>query len=278
MKFSIATPTRNALEQLKQCVGSVRGQSGVTYEHIIQDAGSADGTPEWIRSQGGLVACVETDSGMYDAINRAWSKASGEVFAWLNSDEQYLPGTLAAVAMVFEQHPEVDFIRGNAIIVDRSGAAIAARRDIRLSSVYIANTFLNAYSCTLFFRKSLWDDGLVRLDERYRYAADMDMILRLVRAGKRCFHINRYLALFGFDGSNLSCHPEMLEETYDVQRRYGGTTSPLVRKVVTACRFLERLISGSYRKVSVAYDYALDELPTYRRVTAAAVPGSYRTR
>jgi len=278
MKFSIATPTRNALEKLKQCVGSVRGQHGINYEHIIQDACSTDGTPGWLLSQSALVACVEKDSGMYDAINRAWSKASGQVLAWLNSDEQYLPGTLATVAKVFDQHPEVDFIRGNAIIVDRNGAAIAARRDIRLSSLYIANTFLNAHSCTLFFRKSLWDDGLVRLDEKYRYAGDMEMILRLLRAGKRCFHINQYLATFMLDGSNLSCHPEMLNEADDVQRRYGGAASPMVRKVVTACRYVERLFRGSYRKVSLSYDFAIDELPTYRRVTAVAVPGSYRTR
>jgi glycosyltransferase involved in cell wall biosynthesis len=278
MKFSVATPTKNALESLKQCVGSVRGQRGVDCEHIIQDGCSTDGTGEWIRSQGDLVACVEADLGMYDAINRAWSKASGQVLAWLNSDEQYLPGTLSAVAQVFAEHPGVDFVRGNTIIVDPDGWPIAARREIRLSHRYIANTFLNAYSCSLFFRRSLWEEGLLRFDERYRYAGDMEMVLRLLGAGKHSLHVGQYLALFTFDGDNLSCHPQMLDETHDVQRLYGGAASATVRRAITVCRYVERLLNGCYRKVAIAYDYALDDRPTYRRVMAASVPGRYRTR
>lgn len=278
MKFSIVTPTRNALDKLKRCVGSVRGQQGVDYEHIIQDACSTDGTVEWIRAQHYVVPCVEKDNGMYDAINRGWSKASGDIYAWLNSDEQYLPGTLMTVSRIFECYPTVDFVRGHTIVVDGEGAAIAARRDIRLSKLYISNSFLNTYSCTLFFRKALWDEGLIRFDEKYRYAADMEMLLRLLQADKRYFYIDKYLALFTFDGSNLSCHQEMLDETADVQRRYGGSSQPVVRKALMVCRYVERLLAGSYRKRSIDYDYATDEIPTYRHISAKAVLGSYKTR
>ena len=278
MKFSIVTPVRNNLNKLRRCVGSVRGQRGIDLEHIVQDACSTDGTAEWLAGQPSVDWRSERDGGMYDAINRGWSRASGDIYAWLNSDEQYLPGTLEKVARTFEQHPEVDFIRGHAIIVDAEGDAIAARREIRLSKVYISNGFLNTYSCTLFFRKALWSEGLIRLDDRYLYAADMEMVLRLLRADKRSFYLREYLSLFTFDGSNLSCHPRMLAETDEIQRRYGGSPSALVRKAITVGRYAERLLAGSYRRVSLDYDYAIDEVPGYRHVSARSVPGSYKTR
>jgi glycosyltransferase involved in cell wall biosynthesis len=91
--FSIATPTRNALEQLKRCVGSVRGQKSVSYEHLVQDAMSSDGTPQWLSAQSDIAAVSENDSGMYDAINRSWNRSRGKILSWLNSDEQsLLPG------------------------------------------------------------------------------------------------------------------------------------------------------------------------------------------
>lgn len=91
-RFSVVTPTRNSLTKLKCCVGSVRGQTGVEVEHLVHDACSTDGTVGWLSGQNDLDSVSENDSGMYDAINRGWSRASGDIVSWLNSDEQYLPG------------------------------------------------------------------------------------------------------------------------------------------------------------------------------------------
>lgn len=278
MKFSVITPTRNALDKLKRCVGSVRGQTGVTVEHIVQDALSSDGTPDWLAAQTDLLARSEADGGMYDAINRGWNRSSGEILSWLNSDEQYLPGTLEKVAQVFERDPHVDFIYGNALVVDASGNLLAARREIRLSRAYIANSFLNAFSCTMFFRRRLLDAGLLPLDTRYRYAADMDLVLRLLESGISHRKLDEYLSVFTLDGANLSCHPKMLAETDDIQQRHGAFRSPLLRKVVTTGRYMERLFTGSYRTADVSYAFAQDEHPTYRTISGNRIPGSYRTR
>lgn len=278
MKFSVITPTRNALDKLKRCVGSVRGQSGVEVEHIVQDACSTDGTPEWLAAQTDLLARSEADGGMYDAINRGWDRASGEVFSWLNSDEQYLPGTLAKVAELFARNPDVDFIYGDALVIDATGRLLAARREIRLSRTYIANSFLNAFSCTTFFRRRLFDEGVLRLDTRYRYAADMDLMLRLLESGHHYYKADDYLSVFTMDGTNLSCHPKMLAETDDIQQRYGAFRAPLLRKLVTTGRYVERLLAGSYHKVDVSYAFAQDERPTYQTISGKGVPGSYRTR
>lgn len=278
MKFSVITPTRNALDKLKRCIGSVRGQTGVEVEHIVQDACSTDGTPEWLAGQADLLARSEQDAGMYDAINRGWGRATGDILSWLNSDEQYLPGTLEKVTQVFERNPDVDFIYGDALVIDAAGNLLAARREIRLSRTYIANSFLNAFSCTTFFRRRLFDSGVLPLDIRYRYAADMDLMLRLLECGVRYHKIDEYLSVFTMDGTNLSCHPKMLAETDDIQQRYGAFRSPFLRKAATSGRYIERLLTGSYRKVDVSYAFAQDERPTYRTVSGSRIPGSYRTR
>jgi len=70
MKFSVATPTRNNLDKLRRCIGSVRGQTDIGVEHIIQDALSVDGTAAWLESQLDIDWRSEADSGMYEAINR----------------------------------------------------------------------------------------------------------------------------------------------------------------------------------------------------------------
>lgn len=278
VKFSIVTPTLNRLEALKRCVGSVRGQGAVQYEHVVQDGVSTDGTADWLSIQRDLHVSVEKDSGMYNAINNGWSRSSGDILSWLNSDEQYLPGTLATVSEAFQANPDIDFIIGYYIVVGNDGRPIAARRDVRLSPIYITNTFLNAASCTCFFHRRLWDEGYIRLDERYRYASDMDMILRLIKAGKRYISIERYLSLFTYHGSNLSCHRQMLEETAQVRHEHGGFRSPMVRSAVRCCRSVERLFSGVYKSRPISFDYATDETPVYRRISAAAVPFFYQTQ
>ena len=82
---------------MKLCIASVADQ-GVELEHIVQDAESDDGTLDWLPQDRRVKAFVEKDQGMYDAVNRGLRRASGDILAYLNCDEQYLPGALAMVA------------------------------------------------------------------------------------------------------------------------------------------------------------------------------------
>jgi glycosyltransferase involved in cell wall biosynthesis len=277
--FSIATPTRNSLPKLRRCVGSVRGQQGATFEHLVQDARSSDGTAEWLQTlaagHNALRPVSESDAGMYDAINRAWSRSSGQILAWLNSDEQYLPGTLARVQAFFNAHPHIDVLFADYLVADEQGRAVALRREIPLRRFYVANSFLNAQSCTLFYRRRLWDEGVLKLDSRYRYAADKDLVLRLQAAGARFHHLNEVLSIFGVDGSNLSTHPKMQEEAEAVRLAYGGFRFKPLRALALAGRRVERLLRGSYRPLDVEYRFALDEVPQYAHYRARQLGGRY---
>src|SRR5579872_3892708 len=97
MRFSVITPSFRNSSWLNLCIASVADQE-VELEHIVQDAGSDDGTLDWLLSDRRVRAFVEKDSGMYDAVNRGLRKSTGELLAYLNCDEQYLPGTLKAVS------------------------------------------------------------------------------------------------------------------------------------------------------------------------------------
>jgi glycosyltransferase involved in cell wall biosynthesis len=273
--FSVATPTRNALDKLRRCVGSLRGQQGVALEHLVQDARSTDGTPAWLASQPGLHAVSEPDRGMYDAIHRAWARSRGAYLSWLNADEQYLPGTLAFVQQWFEAHPSVSVLFGDYVVARPDGSPVALRREIPFRRAYVANGFLNTQSCTLFFRRELWERGLLRFDDRLRYAADKDLMLRLHDAGVAIAHADRVLSVFGIDGHNLSTHPQMADEVELVRRRHGALRQPLLRRAVLLGRTAERLLSGGYARRDIDYRYALDEQPRYREVRARALGGRY---
>ena len=90
LKFTIVTPSFRQLNWLKLCAASVDDQQGVEVEHLIQDAQSGPELAQWVRDHSRARLFVESDTGMYDAINRGFRKATGDIVAWLNCDEQYL--------------------------------------------------------------------------------------------------------------------------------------------------------------------------------------------
>jgi glycosyltransferase involved in cell wall biosynthesis len=264
--FSIVTPSFNMATALRRAIGSVRGQNDVPHEHIIQDGGSTDGTAEWLATQSGITWRSESDSGMYDAINRGWERASGGILSWLNCDEQYLPGTLQAVRAWFDRHSDADVVVGDMIVIDENGNPIAARREIPLRGWYVKNTFLYAPSCAIFFRRRLLDQGLLRLDTRYRYSADKDLVLRLLDRGVRFGRLPEYLSLFTMGRENLSTHQAARVESHEVARAHGGSDAKIIRGAARACRWTERLLRGNYRPAELSYRYAQDEKPSYRDI------------
>jgi glycosyltransferase involved in cell wall biosynthesis len=258
MLFSIATPALNSLPELRQCIGSVRAQPDVEVEHLIQDGGSDDGTVEFLANRPDLHSASQPDNGMYDAINRAWARSNGDILSWLNTDEQYLEGTLDAVSKAFSENPDIDAVFGNVILVDPSGAPVAARREIPLRRWYVANGILYAQSCTTFIRRRVREThGL--LDTRYRIVGDLDWILRLLDNNVRFLHLDRYLGLFTVGTDNLSLSTQAAKELADVRDCHAAHRSPALRFVARACRWLEKAGRGCYGTRRVQYRYMQDE-------------------
>ena len=214
---------------------------------------------------------------MYDAIGKAWTRSKGEILSYLNADEQYLPGTLTTVAATFQQNPQSDAVFGDYILCDTAdGHPLAARREIPLRSFYVRHGPLYAMSCTLFFRRRLLESGLLNFRSDLRVVADADLVLRLLDAGVKFHHVSRYLALFGITKDNLSRTRNGCDETAQLRKEQEGPAGFLFRPVARLLRAAEKVISGSYRREHLEYDFCTDETGRVEKITADDVSPRWR--
>jgi glycosyltransferase involved in cell wall biosynthesis len=153
MKFSIVTPCFNSERWIRETIESVLSQSGdFDVEYIIMDGGSTDGTLDIIRKYKDIKLFSEKDAGMYDAINRGFEHATGDIFAYINSDDKYEPGAFRAMAEIFSEYPDIMWLKGVA------------------SGVYGMQSYHVAQD-SVFWRKELWNK-VKPIPTKYKLAGD----------------------------------------------------------------------------------------------------------
>jgi glycosyltransferase involved in cell wall biosynthesis len=242
--ISVITPSYNMLPYLQRCAASVADQEGGIFEHIVIDGGSADGSEEWLARQQHIRSISEKDNGMYDAINKGLQLANGKILAYLNCDEQYLPGTLGLAADYFEKNPQVDMIFGDLLLIRPDGSLLAYRKGYRPRWYYIVTSHLYVLSCTMFFRRRIIEEGFF-FDTGYRAAGDAEFVVRVLRSGFKARHIKRYLAAFTMTGKNLSVDPSAIKE-----RKRLSASAPFYIKInkwlLNGTRLMEKFFSGAY--------------------------------
>ena len=211
MKVSIVTPSFRSSQWLKLCIASVADQAGVETEHIVQDSQSDDGTLDWLAHDQRVKAYVEKDSGMYDAINRGFAHATGDIFAYLNCDEQYLPGTLKVVADYFAQYPEVDALVADTIVTDTKGDYICHRYGLvpRASQIWVRFPVL---SCAFFVRHRRLEESGIVFDTQWRALGDFFWVQQMVKAGFHFGLLPQFTSVFADTGENLSLAPSSVRE------------------------------------------------------------------
>ncbi|MCX7869801.1 MAG: glycosyltransferase, partial [Terrimicrobiaceae bacterium] len=212
--------------------------------HLLHDGGSSDGSAELLRELPGLRTSFGPDEGMYDAINRCWLRAQGDILAYLNCDEQYLPGVLARVAVLFERHPRVDIIFGDAILLDASGRPVAWRRVLTPSRAHTRCAHLATMSCSMFFRRRLLAQGLF-FDTRWKAIGDAEWVHRALGLGARTLAPGIALAAFALTGANLGASPAALEEA----ARWKAGAPGWQQKLTPALRlahWLRKALHGAY--------------------------------
>ena len=202
--ISIVTPSFRSGKWLPLCIASVADQ-GVSHEHIVQDAGSDDGTLDWLAKDSRITAVVEKDRGMYDAVNRGYRKSSAEILAYLNCDEQNLPGALQHVLDYFQQHPETDILFGECLVVDGDGNYICERRSVtpQLLHTWTASNLAFLTAAT-FIRRRVLEKHQLWFNTEFRDAGDQDWALRIVQAGLNTAVLPKFVSVFTETGVNMN--------------------------------------------------------------------------
>jgi glycosyltransferase involved in cell wall biosynthesis len=262
VQFSIITPSFRASEWLKLCIPSVADQ-GVELEHIVQDSVSDDGTLDWLPQDRRVKAFIEKDRGMYDAVNRGLRKAKGEYLAYINCDEQYLPGALQAVAAFFEKHPEVELIFSDALVVNPDGSFNCFRKVQRPWESHARVCALCTLTCSMFFRRSLIDERNLFFDDRYRDLGDVDWTVRVLRQGVRMKIMRHYTSIFTETGDNMNLKPNAMRERaefYASSPWWVRAARPVINKAYQASRFLQ----GGFFEKPLSYSIYTKASPTQR--------------
>jgi glycosyltransferase involved in cell wall biosynthesis len=211
VKLSIVTPSFRNSDWLKLCVASVADQAGVDVEHVVQDAQSDDGTQAWLAQDRRVHAYFEKDQGMYDAVNRGWRRSKGEILAYLNCDEQYLPGALRAVEEFFRRHPQTDVVFADTVVVDRQGQFICYRKSLVpwKNTMWVYNPVI---SSSIFIHRRVLDQYGLFFDTRWRDLGDMVWNVEMVRRGLNLALLRRFTSSFTDTGENMNLKPNAIRE------------------------------------------------------------------
>ncbi len=231
---SIITPSFNQARYLESTIQSVLTQDYPRIEYLIVDGGSTDGSVDIIKKYADRLAwwVSEKDKGQTDAINKGFARATGQILAWLNSDDTYEPGAVGRAVKYLIEHPEVgmvyadcNFINEDGSVIGKFGAAQTDYRRLREGYVHIPQQ-------TMFFRAELWKQ-VGPLDPSFYFAMDYDLWTRIAAKSAMKYLAGQTWANFRMHTSGKSvaaddrCWPEMLKVHY---RDGGSFFAPIVAK------------------------------------------------
>jgi GT2 family glycosyltransferase len=268
-RISMVTPCFGHGRFIERTLRSVLDQRYPALEYFVQDGGSTDETISILERYSTLLAgwVSEEDAGQADAINRAFGRTSGEIMAWLNSDDLLLPGALAYVAGYFAVNPEVDVVYGNRILIDDHDRQIGAwilpaHDDLALT---LADFVPQE---TLFWRRRVWDAVGGGLDPQFAYALDWDLLLRFREVGATMVRLPRFLGAFRIHEDQKTLAEDRIgqAEMAHLRKRVHGREMPVGEVSERLRPYLRRHVAHHLRQRLV------DRLPAARITVPITLP------
>lgn len=231
LKLSIITPSFNQANFIEATIRSVLDQDYDPIEYIIVDGGSLDGSVDVIKKYENRLACwiSEEDNGQTDALNKGFHRATGDIYAWINSDDTYEPGTFRAVANFFEKNPDVGMVYADAHFIDDAGKRIGTFPAAQTDHKRLREGYVHIPQQAAFFRANVWEE-VGPLDPDFYFAMDYDLWIRISRITKIIYLPGNFWANFRLHTNAKTitaddrCWPEMLKVHY----RDGGNFFSLI--------------------------------------------------
>ena len=211
-KISVVTPSFNQGRFIGQTFDSVLGQEYPNLEYLVLDGGSTDETGSILDLYRPRLAysCSQKDNGQADAINKGFARTTGEILAWLNSDDQYAPDALMHVARAFDLFPDADLVvggcgllEGNTGVVSRihhsalpigKVVPLPLRQLLDLDNCWLKGHFF--YQPEVFWRREIWEAAGGNVQDDLYYCFDYDLWVRMAEAGAKVVHIPDLLAIY----------------------------------------------------------------------------------
>lgn len=208
-----------------RAIRSVLSQDYRNVQYIVMDGGSSDGTVPFLESfRSNLVFESAPDGGAADALRRGFARAGGEILAYLNADDEYLPGAISAVVREFENNPEADVIYGEALWIDDRGRHIGRYPTREFDSDALVR---ECFLCqpAVFFKRSTYQ-AVGGIDAALDYTYDYDLWLRMAR---ECsfVHLKQLLAKSRMypENKTLGSRRQVFRETISTVRANTGYAS-----------------------------------------------------
>lgn len=250
MKITIITVSYNSVATIEKTIQSVIAQKFHDVEYIIVDGGSTDHTAEIIRKYKDNISVYisEPDQGIYDAMNKGLGRATGEIVAFLNSDDWYLPNILDRVESYFKSYP-VDIVSGG-IYVCSNGECMKAPH----SKLTGENIFFDIVCPhpAMFVKRELFE-RLGKFDTSYEIAADTKWVMNAYAGGSRILCVDEYFTCFRDGGVSSVRKLDAWKEQY--------------RAALTCAQ--ENQLTELEQKVNAYYQEKIREAETEKKVETA---------
>jgi glycosyltransferase involved in cell wall biosynthesis len=252
-KISVVTPSLNQGRLIEGTLRSIHDQAYPNLEHIVIDGGSTDETREVIGRYEDKIAfwSSEPDEGQTHALVKGFSRATGDIFCWLNSDDLFASRTLWEVAGFFDSHDDVDFVYGDSQWVDVEGRFIKPKREHRWNRFVWLNDHNYIPQPSSFWKANLYRE-VGGLDTSFDLAMDADLWIRFAEV-TRPAHVSRIWSAMRFypEQKNTRLRDRSLAEMARIRGRYQTKApSPLTTSLrslgARSLRVGLKLLSGGY--------------------------------
>lgn len=245
-KISVITPSFNQAAFLEDTILSVLNQEYENLQYIVIDGGSTDGSVDILRKYENRLAywVSEKDRGQAHAINKGLQHAMGDIVAYLNSDDLFLPGALAAVAKFFSSHPQTKWLCGDTMMFGGAVRPHVICAEVPKSAAHALSWAYTAPQPGMFWKRELLKDGF---DERWRYCFDHELYVRLLIEGHSCQHLPLTVAGYRLHpGSKTVAEGSLFDREFDqIEEIYETKLSGADRRWCVATRHLRQSYAAS---------------------------------